>query len=157
MEQLEPHLPAVDLRLPIDVLDRIDEAVALGVTLIPDDNSYGAHEFTPAARRRCRGFPAQEGSGGRPAERRGTRVPPRIARRQWDGAAPPSATVVLLEGPCDAGEAYVLTPPRPLPSSARTARPRASRPAGRLLTRAGLRTRRPARARRPCPSPRGST
>ena len=28
----------------------------------------------------------------------GTRVPRRMARRQWDGAAPPSATVVLLEG-----------------------------------------------------------
>jgi hypothetical protein len=44
--------PAADLTRPIDVLDRIDEAVALGVTLNPDDNSYGAHEFTPAARRR---------------------------------------------------------------------------------------------------------
>lgn len=52
MEQLESYLPAADLTLPTDVLDRIDEAVALGVTLIPDDNSYGAHEFTPAARRR---------------------------------------------------------------------------------------------------------
>src|SRR3954454_11291456 len=42
--------------------------------------------------------PRRTGSGGRPAGRRGTRVPPRIARRQWDGAEPPSATVVLLEG-----------------------------------------------------------
>ncbi len=52
MEQLESYLPAAERTLPADVLDRIDEIVAPGVTLNPDDNSYGAHELTPAARRR---------------------------------------------------------------------------------------------------------
>jgi aryl-alcohol dehydrogenase-like predicted oxidoreductase len=52
MEQLESYLPAVDLTLSADVLDRIDELVAPGVTLNPDDNSYGDHELKPAARRR---------------------------------------------------------------------------------------------------------
>jgi aryl-alcohol dehydrogenase-like predicted oxidoreductase len=52
MEQLESYLPAAELNLPADVLDRIDEIVAPGVTLNPDDNSYGAHELAPAARRR---------------------------------------------------------------------------------------------------------
>ena len=52
MEQLESYLPAADLTLSTDVLDRIDELVAPGVTINPDDNSYGAHELTPAARRR---------------------------------------------------------------------------------------------------------
>jgi len=52
MEQLESYLPAASLALPADVLDRIDELVAPGVTLNPDDNSYGDHELRPAARRR---------------------------------------------------------------------------------------------------------
>ena len=52
MEQLESYLPAADITLSTDVLDRIDELVAPGVTLNPDDNSYGAHQLTPAARRR---------------------------------------------------------------------------------------------------------
>jgi aryl-alcohol dehydrogenase-like predicted oxidoreductase len=52
MEQLESYLPAAELTLSTDVLDRIDEIVAPGVTLNPDDNSYGAHELGPAARRR---------------------------------------------------------------------------------------------------------
>jgi aryl-alcohol dehydrogenase-like predicted oxidoreductase len=52
MEQLESYMPAVDLTLSADVLDRIDELVAPGVTLNPDDNSYGDHELRPAARRR---------------------------------------------------------------------------------------------------------
>ncbi|NEN05048.1 aldo/keto reductase [Diaminobutyricibacter tongyongensis] len=52
MEQLESYLPAAELRLPADVLDRIDELVPPGVTLNHDDNSYGAHELTAAARRR---------------------------------------------------------------------------------------------------------
>ncbi len=30
----------------------IDEIVAPGVTVNPDDNSYGMHELTPANRRR---------------------------------------------------------------------------------------------------------
>ena len=52
MEQLESYLPAAELRLSTDVLDRIDEIVAPGVTVNPDDNSYGAHELTTEARRR---------------------------------------------------------------------------------------------------------
>ena len=52
MSQLESYLPAADITLPADVLDHIDKLVAPGVTLNPDDNSYGDHELTPAARRR---------------------------------------------------------------------------------------------------------
>ena len=52
MQQLESYLPAAELTLGDDVLDRIDQIVAPGVTLNPDDNSYGAHELTPANRRR---------------------------------------------------------------------------------------------------------
>jgi aryl-alcohol dehydrogenase-like predicted oxidoreductase len=52
MDQLDAYLPAAELTLPTDVLDRIDEIVAPGVTLNPDDNSYGTHELTLAARRR---------------------------------------------------------------------------------------------------------
>jgi aryl-alcohol dehydrogenase-like predicted oxidoreductase len=52
MEQLESYLPAADIRLSVEVLDRIDELVAPGVTMNPEDNSYGAHELLPAARRR---------------------------------------------------------------------------------------------------------
>jgi len=52
MEQLESQLTTVDVTLPIEVLDRIDEIVAPGVTINPDDNSYGEAELIPAARRR---------------------------------------------------------------------------------------------------------
>jgi len=52
MEQLESQLTAADVTLSGDILDRIDELVAPGVTLNPDDNSYGAAELAPAARRR---------------------------------------------------------------------------------------------------------
>lgn len=52
MEQLESYLPAAEITLPTDVLDRIDQIVAPGVTLNPDDDSYGASELLPAARRR---------------------------------------------------------------------------------------------------------
>jgi aryl-alcohol dehydrogenase-like predicted oxidoreductase len=52
MEQLESYLPATEVVLSADVLDRIDQLVAPGVTVNPDDNSYGAAELTPAARRR---------------------------------------------------------------------------------------------------------
>jgi hypothetical protein len=52
MEQLESYLPAVEVKLDADVLGRIDELVAPGVTVNPDDNSYGAHELAPAQRRR---------------------------------------------------------------------------------------------------------
>ena len=52
MEQLESYLPAADVTLSADVLDRIDELVAPGVTVNPDDNSYGdagAHGPPPQA------------------------------------------------------------------------------------------------------------
>jgi len=52
LEQLNSQLTAPDVTLSAEILDRIDELVAPGVTLNPDDNSYGAAELTPAARRR---------------------------------------------------------------------------------------------------------
>lgn len=52
MDQLQSQLPAADVRLSAEVLDRIDELIAPGVTVNPDDNSYGASELAPTARRR---------------------------------------------------------------------------------------------------------
>ena len=52
MEQLQSYLPAAETTLSADILDRIDEIVAPGVTINPDDNSYGAHELAVGARRR---------------------------------------------------------------------------------------------------------
>jgi hypothetical protein len=52
MEQLESQLPAAGVTLDTEILNRIDELAAPGVTLNPDDNSYGAAELTPHARRR---------------------------------------------------------------------------------------------------------
>jgi aryl-alcohol dehydrogenase-like predicted oxidoreductase len=52
MDQLESQLPAADVSLSDELLDRIDELVAPGLTLNPEDNSYGAAELTPSARRR---------------------------------------------------------------------------------------------------------
>ncbi|HET9117822.1 MAG TPA: aldo/keto reductase [Pseudonocardiaceae bacterium] len=52
MDQLESQLPGADVTLGTEVLDRIDELVPPGVTLNTDDNSYGAAELTPPARRR---------------------------------------------------------------------------------------------------------
>ncbi len=52
MEQLESQLSALHVTLDTEILDRVDELVAPGVTLNPDDNSYGAAELTPQARRR---------------------------------------------------------------------------------------------------------
>lgn len=52
MEQLESYLPAADITLSSDVLDPIDQLVAPGVTVNPDDDSYGTHELTVQARRR---------------------------------------------------------------------------------------------------------
>ena len=53
MEQLESQLPAAEVTLTADILDRIDQLVAPGVTINPDDNSYGEAELIPAARRRA--------------------------------------------------------------------------------------------------------
>ena len=52
MEQLESQLRSVQVTLDTEILDRIDELVAPGVTLNADDNSYGAAELAPQARRR---------------------------------------------------------------------------------------------------------
>lgn len=52
MAQLESQLPSADVTLSAQVLDRIDELVAPGLTLNADDNSYGAAELLPEARRR---------------------------------------------------------------------------------------------------------
>jgi aryl-alcohol dehydrogenase-like predicted oxidoreductase len=52
MDQLESQLSGASVSLTTDVLDRIDELVAPGVTINPDDNSYGDAELTPTARRR---------------------------------------------------------------------------------------------------------
>ncbi|ALV45147.1 aldo/keto reductase [Arthrobacter alpinus] len=52
MEQLLSQLPAATIKLSVETLDRIDEIVAPGRTLNPDDNSYGANELVPEARRR---------------------------------------------------------------------------------------------------------
>jgi aryl-alcohol dehydrogenase-like predicted oxidoreductase len=52
MAQLESQLPAADVTLGDDVLERIDELVAPGVTINPEDNSYGTAELMASARRR---------------------------------------------------------------------------------------------------------
>jgi len=52
MEQLEAFLAVADVTLSTEVLDRIDEIVPPGLTMNPEDNSYGANELTPAALRR---------------------------------------------------------------------------------------------------------
>jgi aryl-alcohol dehydrogenase-like predicted oxidoreductase len=52
MEQLESQLTAAEITLTADILDRIDQLVAPGVTINPDDNSYGEAELTPATLRR---------------------------------------------------------------------------------------------------------
>ena len=54
MEQLESQLPAADARLDAATLDRIDEIVRPGVTINPEDNSYGEHVLRPELRRRSR-------------------------------------------------------------------------------------------------------
>lgn len=54
MEQLESQLPAANVTLSAEILDRIDELVAPGRTLNPDDNSYGANARTPPLRARRR-------------------------------------------------------------------------------------------------------
>jgi aryl-alcohol dehydrogenase-like predicted oxidoreductase len=52
LEQLESQLTGADVTLSTAALDRIDELVAPGVTLNPDDNSYGAATLVPTALRR---------------------------------------------------------------------------------------------------------
>jgi aryl-alcohol dehydrogenase-like predicted oxidoreductase len=52
MEHLESQLTAADVHLSDDVLDRIDQIVAPGVTLNPADNGWVSPYLAPAARRR---------------------------------------------------------------------------------------------------------
>jgi aryl-alcohol dehydrogenase-like predicted oxidoreductase len=52
MEQLESQLPAADVRLSDDLLDRIDEIVAPGTNLNPADAGWQNPALVPAARRR---------------------------------------------------------------------------------------------------------
>jgi aryl-alcohol dehydrogenase-like predicted oxidoreductase len=55
MEHLESQLPAADVTLSDDVLDRIDEIVPPGVTVNPADGGWSNPALHPAARRRQRG------------------------------------------------------------------------------------------------------
>ena len=52
IEQLTSQLPAAEVTLSDETLDRIDELVAPGRTMNPDDNSYGTSELATGARRR---------------------------------------------------------------------------------------------------------
>ncbi|CAN5274767.1 aldo/keto reductase [soil metagenome] len=52
LEQLESQLTGAEVTLTADILDRIDELVTPGVTVNPEDNSYGAVELLPRSRRR---------------------------------------------------------------------------------------------------------
>ena len=52
MEHLESQLTATDVHLTHDVLDRIDQIVAPGLTLNPADNGWVSPALDPAARRR---------------------------------------------------------------------------------------------------------
>jgi aryl-alcohol dehydrogenase-like predicted oxidoreductase len=52
MEQLDSQLPAADVTLDKEVLDRIDAIVQPGVNLNPADTIYGEHVLRPALRRR---------------------------------------------------------------------------------------------------------
>lgn len=52
MDHLESQLPAADVHLPDDVLDRIDQIVAPGVTLNPADNGWVNPALEPGNRRR---------------------------------------------------------------------------------------------------------
>ena len=52
MDQLESQLPAADIHLTDDVLDRIDEIVAPGTTINVADNGWTQPTLQPALRRR---------------------------------------------------------------------------------------------------------
>jgi aryl-alcohol dehydrogenase-like predicted oxidoreductase len=58
LDHLETQLGAVDVRLDADVLDRIDEIVAPGVTLSRADEGYLPPSLTDASLRRHAGLPA---------------------------------------------------------------------------------------------------
>jgi aryl-alcohol dehydrogenase-like predicted oxidoreductase len=52
MEHLESQLPAADVELPDELLDRIDEIVPPGVNLNPTDHGWQNPELAPERRRR---------------------------------------------------------------------------------------------------------
>ena len=52
MEQLEGQLPAADVKLADDVLDRIDRIVTPGININPADGGWANTALHPAARRR---------------------------------------------------------------------------------------------------------
>lgn len=52
MEQLETFLPSAEVVLSDDILDRIDQVTTPGITINPQDTSYGELELTTQARRR---------------------------------------------------------------------------------------------------------
>jgi aryl-alcohol dehydrogenase-like predicted oxidoreductase len=52
MEHLESQLPAADVQLSDEVLDRIDEIIPPGVTLNPGDAGWANPALAPSARRR---------------------------------------------------------------------------------------------------------
>jgi aryl-alcohol dehydrogenase-like predicted oxidoreductase len=52
MEQLESQLPAAEIALSDDVLDRIDEIVAPGTNINPADSGWVSPALQPSARRR---------------------------------------------------------------------------------------------------------
>jgi aryl-alcohol dehydrogenase-like predicted oxidoreductase len=52
MEQLESQLPAADVTLSDELLDKIDEVVPPGVTVNPADRGWPNPGLEPAARRR---------------------------------------------------------------------------------------------------------
>ncbi|WP_445149685.1 aldo/keto reductase [Baekduia sp. Peel2402] len=52
LEQLESQLPAADVTLGAETLDRIDAIIKPGVTINPADTSYGERVLAPELRRR---------------------------------------------------------------------------------------------------------
>jgi hypothetical protein len=54
MEQLESHLSAPEIRLEPAVLDRIDELVAPGTNVNPEDAGWAPSVLTNAHKRRRR-------------------------------------------------------------------------------------------------------
>jgi aryl-alcohol dehydrogenase-like predicted oxidoreductase len=61
MEQLESQLPAADVTLSDEVLDKIDEIVPPGVTVNPADRGWPNPALEPAARRRVEPEPLPGG------------------------------------------------------------------------------------------------
>jgi hypothetical protein len=52
MEQLESQLPAAEVKLSDELLDRIDQITAPGVNVNPADGGWANPFLQPAARRR---------------------------------------------------------------------------------------------------------